>query len=143
MNYDEMPAGREMDLAVAEITDMAQEPGWGVQETVCSVTFGAPQRDGWTKAEAQTIAAGIGSVVGLIPPKRPSTDIAAAWEVVEKIQTIGVECSWRYAVQITCLPHLTTVSMNTHGFGTGRFVLMASAPTAPLAICRAVLNAVG
>lgn len=57
----------------------------------------------------------------------PSTDIRAAWEVVEKLPGFGMthmrDGSWHVA------------------FGGGAFP--ASADTAPLAICRAALAAIG
>ncbi len=68
---------------------------------------------------------------------QPSTDIAAAWEVVEKCEQDGVW--WKVCPVLDGNGGITTEKiciMTHHG---NRFA--ASAPTAPLAICRAALLA--
>ena len=102
MNYDELEAGYELDALVAE--------------KVMGLVKGS---FGWINSDTA------------IPIALPlySTDIAAAWEVVERFK----DWDWK---------------LYSHGEGES-FVIYkdgthyeATAPTAPLAICRAALKAV-
>jgi hypothetical protein len=122
MNYDEMPAGREMDALVAE-----KVMGYR-----------------WLK---------VNGIKALFPPDlKPSdvdwfpeddpldlvrwpysTDIAAAWEVVEHNHDVSVE---HRAMSST--PWAVTFQRHMDGTEFTGF-----ADTAPLAICRAALKAVG
>jgi len=62
-----------------------------------------------------------------------STDIAAAWQVVERMRELGW---WRF--ELTTSPEIAVAYFSEGAFvsGTGR-----SALTAPLAICKAALEA--
>lgn len=114
-----MEAGRDMDALVAE------------------KVMGLPVKDGWI---FETSAAGC-SVPGCFvyhneqAPVRPpaySNDIAAAWAIIEKMKgvcSITKRASGSYIFRI-----------NTYSYKTG--LIQAEAPTAPLAICRAALQAV-
>lgn len=66
-------------------------------------------------------------------PWSPSTDIAAAWEVVENL----VRSGWCVDVYIQS-PEKYSVSLDKEGYG-----LDVEASTLPLAICQAALLAVG
>ena len=63
----------------------------------------------------------------------PSTNIAAAWEVVERLRANGY--SW---MQFTLIADQWDLEMGQGGHDIGCDTL---APTAPLAICRAALKA--
>lgn len=65
-----------------------------------------------------------------------STDIAAAWRVVEKIKNITPECE----IVWDCTMKYWEV---TWEYTEDRYARFASAETAPLAICIAALRAVG
>ena len=110
-NIDTMPAGREMDALVAE-----KVMGW---------------------ADINSNAALVG---GLCDDKRNwkplpfySTDIAAAWEVVEKIKGNYGNC--RFITE--WVPKAKQWSCGGDGYDCGW------GKTAPLAICRAALKAGG
>ena len=112
-NVDTMPAGREMDALVAE-----RVMGW--------YRVGAM----WCKG-ANSFAAQAEEVAGCPKIWTPSTDIAAAWEVVEKLR----EKAW---VSVTsgktgnpCYCEVDVV---------GGEIWHVTADTAPLAICRAALK---
>ncbi len=121
MNIDEMTAGRELDALVCELVmGWRREPQWGL------TTMGKPNKPS---------PEGTCSVTSEVVPHY-STDIAAAWEVVEKLCELDEFCLITY-------------------FGSGGKVdgwvceLMSDykhdrmkALTAPLAICRAALKAV-
>lgn len=106
-------AGRELDALVAE-----KVMGW----KPC-VTQDHP---GWVYFDS-------GAGGGKIAPAF-STDIAAAWEVVEKL-------SPRYAIRILndATPGPSWCCEMAHGYGND---IEVEAETAPLAICRAALEAI-
>ena len=119
MNYDEMPAGREMDVLVAErvmglelremeiaIGGIVGGPGKIIKEKLWVPKNGPP-----------------GYVLnGCL--KEYSTYISAAWEVLEKFPRFDLS---RYRGKLYCI-----------GIGDDETL----APTAPLAICRAALKSV-
>lgn len=115
----DLPAGRELDALVAEKVmgwrRLPDTPEWGVPPDY--TTGGAL---GW----------------------RPySTDIAAAWEVVEKLREgwleVNLDCTaFNCANTVRCC-------VTKQGQQHPPFPLYADAKTAPLAICRAALRAVG
>jgi len=122
-NIDTLPAGRELDALVAE-----RVMGWS------NISRGADGDDayGWNA-----------SLSGHVPPHgriqipKYSTNIAAAWEVVEKrLSTDGHFAFW---------PSVAGFSVAYHGIRTwdSEPVWEVWAETAPLAICRAALRAVG
>lgn len=130
MSIDEMPAGRELDALVAEKvmgfvrvaddtsdyhgvrhgTEVLLPPG----ETLHSLREWLPR--------SGPIA------FGYFVTQRYSTDIAAAWQVVERMRNpdfrLNKDGDWGCS------------------FG-GELRFVGLAPTAPLAICRAALKAVG
>ena len=124
----DLPAGRELDALVAEKV-MGQVPcdAWR------PFTALPPQ---WMKDKGECgHAACFPAQMG---PAAYSTDIAAAWEVVEKITAPGrlTGGAWR---------HLNGKydAVFSEQLGGGVFAMSDEAPTAPLAICHAALKAVG
>jgi hypothetical protein len=116
MNIDTMPAGQELDALVAE-----KVMGWDIHFKDPELRGG---KEHWRDHERST---------NWLPEQWcPSSDISAAWEVLEKVQDVGSlerfgGFGWR------CEVH--SVSPN--------FVdCAAEGDTAPLAICRAALKAV-
>ena len=107
--YDDMPAGRELDALVAE------------------KIFGLCRWDGVPNAFHPKVVQWWQTEQPCNPPPY-STDIAAAWEIVEKLRLAigpsycgsGWYCTW--------------MTGGAHG---------AIADSAPLAICRAALREVG
>lgn len=81
-----------------------------------------------------------------------STDIAAAWEVTEHLQlwVFPHEGRW-YAGRINAEAYIDILPADIHALAPlsdravvdGRFAILEGADTAPLAICRAALAAVG
>jgi len=112
-NYDEMPAGREMNDAVAH-----RVMGWEFHANAGWYTPGM-----WEFNPARRAAPCDWS---------PSTDIAAAWEVVEKLDDGNLIFSLlRYGA-----------GWRVGFMDDGNMRGSASGDTAPLAICRAALKAV-
>jgi len=119
MNIDELEAGRELDALVAEKVmkcKTATKEWNGVLHPFCCC-------DGSDHEQRCTYVPGMLAYY--------STDIAAAWEVVERFDNFSLSRAW---------------SMNGQKVGVacwlaGGFVDLAA--TAPLAICRAALKAVG
>lgn len=123
MNVDDMPAGREMDALVAEkVMGWILSPAkWLVRDRKAIAIPGNPiGPKTWEDLDAPGLP-------------RYSTDIAAAWQVVEKLFAIGsffsVE-SPNNGVGWSC--------GITRGRDTIEYIL---ADSAPLAICRAALLA--
>lgn len=109
-NIDAMPAGRELDALVAE-----QVLGKKVElYRLCPVPYHR------FKDTEQGIP-------------YYSTDIAAAWEVVEKVQRIN----GRFRVDIV------GPCQGSDEYSVGFLPMLSGYGTAPLAICRAALKAVG
>lgn len=109
MNIDEMPAGREMDALVAE------------------------KVMGWANIRGAVVEQNT-NIVRDVPSY--STDIAAAWDVVEKINT--KKC---FIELKSTFP--TWFAGIFKGFGHNYEIIeCANEKTAPLAICRAALKAV-
>ena len=121
-----MEAGRELDALVAE-----KVTGWKLQDKQCPVC-------GWPYGASELHGCVPGNCSMRPPPSRRadtpqnySTDIAAAWLVVEKSHI------------------LDKYSLTTHGANwvivdeTDGWDVFIEASTAPLAICLAALKAVG
>jgi hypothetical protein len=112
MNIDELQAGRELDALVAE--------------KVMGYTLGTPPSPE--------------SAINLAGPEYPvtvphySTDIAAAWQVVEKFK----DRDWRFILDKYDDGWGIEIELSGGKYGSG-----AVAETAPLAICRVALKAVG
>lgn len=128
----DLPAGRELDALVAE-----KVMGWTFQtfpEGAC------PEVRHWHRTSPipeERSPEWAASFIGACPPF--STDIAAAWTVVEKLRSLG------FGVVIDNLPStsgrdvgwtVAVVGISTQDAFAG------TAHTAPLAICRAALSAV-
>lgn len=112
-----MKPSRELDALVAE-----KVMGWRVGPIDDDYLASDGTPTGWTK----------GTCYSQRPPFRPSTDIAAAWEVVQQFDSVKVlkaGASWDCGISVKR--------------GDWFEVELASAPTAPLAICLAALRAVG
>lgn len=124
-DVDSMPAGREMDAMVAE-----RVMGWKLNMGGRVVrpdgsSFKGPVEDRWLDPNPHY------QQYSLAPY---STDIAAAWKVVEKMLELDFHCVLgarsrsAYACYFTKDPHAKTETDYTS--------------SAPLAICRAALKAV-
>ena len=136
MNRDEilkMEAGRELDALVAEYV-MGDELARQV---------GAPEY----ATRDMAMDAGDMSLEGMqigdfdweqIEPYPYSTDIAAAWDVVEMMRNKVI---YKYPVCPNIIYHHTDGLWHCEYFS-GDWMRNATAPTAPLAICRAALLAV-
>lgn len=125
MNIDTLPAGRELDALVAE------------------------RAMGWTKVKVQTESEFGGAstfvLYGTSPINQPwkrvpaySTDIAATWEIAEKLGPM-----WLYK---TTAGKPSAAAGQLYACSLGSSVLereWSYGDTAPLAICRAALKAVG
>jgi YHS domain-containing protein len=120
MNYDEMEAGREMDALVAE-----KVMGWyrGTQGLYYFCEEHGSER--WITDDPQYADR---------KHWRPSEDISAAWEVVEKLTSIGAFGTIYFSSNKVSVTFITKESNIPY--------LHSVAPTAPLAICRAALKAV-
>jgi len=157
MDPDTMPAGPELDVLVAEkVMGWKRGRGW----------FDSPTNalgDRWFDAEGNRLGddhatpEGHGGGDSEYPDQvwSPSTDIAAAWEVVEKLNSSMLrrdarrDTSGRY--DHGCFFHLErNALLDAWAERTGRDPLKEPRPpepwhyadTAPLAICRAALKAV-
>jgi hypothetical protein len=123
MNIGEMPAGREIDVLIAEKVfgyDMASTERHSGKD--CRKCFGS-REDGY-----------YGWVDHKIEPLEYSDDIAAAWGVVEKLIEIAqaVDVWWDDAYPKEWEAECITKDDSHY----------AQAETAPLAICRLALKAV-
>lgn len=126
VTIDDMPAGREMDVLIVKTIPMdgvfisvvgpdQEEWAWWHEK------LSEDQESGW-KQEF-----------------RPSTDIAATWQVVETMQAGGdcLSLIWQTGID---LRNLTKRAWSAEWRIAGRW---ACADTAPLAICRATRKALG
>lgn len=112
MNIDTMSAGREMDALVAK-------------KVMGYVTLRVQGGEVWSWGDGRW----------RLKTWSPSTDIAAAWEVVARLNTLGIHL-WAVG-QEDALPGWQA------DFGRNwQSAHQAWADTAPLAICRAALKAV-
>lgn len=149
MKVDEMPAGREMDALIAEKV-MGHRPEYGcfVDDTYNGECVGT---DGATdcllaeqKLRKQKQIPGDCKYWRIAEPEPYSTDIAAAWEVVEKIKDTNMD-SYKYGANSFELSrnrpmqpsrlYACRFNSNNNGY--------SYAETASLAICRAALKTVG
>lgn len=125
---DNLEAGPELDTLIAE-----RVMGWvvGPEEYVHghNMHVGSFERS-WvgSKCDGRT---------WLVGGFKPSTDIAAAWQVVEKLKgNPGDDLKdWHWNPEIVWLD-------DNRGWAVVFNEQEASAPTAPLAICRAALRAI-
>lgn len=135
-----MNAGRELDALVAE-----KVIGWK-WATFCRVALllspfdferevpGKPWM-GWTEGAENSVQRDIEErLEGFQSIPHYSTDIAAAWEVVEKMRRDG------YGVHVGGRPDAWEISIINAG---GLEFSLDDQPTAPLSICLAALQAVG
>ena len=115
VNIDTLSAGREMDALVAE-----KVMGWSpLNRTEHHLSWNVPEGiRTWEETSYGSF--------------KPSTSIAAAWEVVEKLrkEEIPIEITSGFFGPYSC-----RIASN-HGW-----LAMVQADTAPLAICRAALKA--
>jgi len=110
-----MNAGRELDALVAE-----KVMGWK------RLDLGPINGIRWIKGK---------DVIESEFPFSYSTDISAAWEVVEKLRAVGVE--------IVVVAHSVKFSCCVNDTETGKTSFLSLAATAPRAICKMALRAVG
>ena len=125
MNIDELEAGRELNALVAE-----KVMGWTDLHWV----------DGGYDGKGNYSPTGYygkGPDRAVFLTSKFSTDIAAAWKVVEKIACSGliVRVTWDFNPLASCSIH-----KDDHLW---TMIAECICDTAPLAICRAALKAVG
>lgn len=147
MNTDMIPAGRELDALVAEKVmglkvEMlpimydedyeGQVPRFSTAEWEKEMREEAPdwQRESWDSDKGPVVVEG-GDRKYVVRPY--STDIAAAWEVVEKMRKMG----WEPTIALQ-KAHVYAITYDASYDELSR----AYAEHAPLAICRAALKAV-
>jgi hypothetical protein len=123
---DAMPAGREMDALVAE-----RVMGWVRHPDSMYRHWCERQPDGTLRFLDQC------EPLHTVRPWHPSTDIAAAWEVVEKLR--GESFPWEFSLGWRHIEPFVSFGRTANqkdeiGFSHGE--------TAPLAICRAALKTV-
>ena len=126
MTIDEMPAGREITALIAEkVMSLGREIRLRGETSTVTIYSDNP----WWQDGAQTQA----DVVMYGGPKPYSTDIAAAWEVTEKMRAANwhIELSTCAEMKGPWYCHFQEATL-----------AYAYASTAPLAICRAALKAV-
>ena len=121
MNIDELPAGRELDALVAE-----RVMGWHITDAIKK-----PGQDDYGVAPGQV------GVLWVVRVPDYSTDIAAAWQVVERLIKLDAFVSLDYDFQNVDSEKWSVT------FITRKAIDCESGETAPLAICRAALKAVG
>lgn len=127
----ELKAGRELDALVAE-----KVMGWRPMQGGVSMEIGE-KGDLWEDGSRKWYGKdGDPRPMRLLPSPKFSTDIASAWLVVEKTDPVF---SW---VLSRAQDGDYDVSMTFHATDY-EIVYEATADTAPLAICRAALKAVG
>jgi hypothetical protein len=131
MTHDEimkLEAGRELDALVAEhVMGWVWRDTWNNDGTL-SATWLRPEN---VFNYGVRVKAGEVSYLAGLP--RYSTDIAAAWQVVGKLQSPPDECFFEITMTPT-IPHNGGHCWHTRIGG-----FFAHAPTAPLSICRAAL----
>lgn len=121
MNYDDMPAGREMDALVAE-----KVMGWH------RLSFSKCWISGASKKERR------------IELWSPSTDISGAWEVVEKMREKGFIWSINYRNPVMSdLKYMPYVGFWNYTNGKPYKQGHSDATEVPLAVCRAALKGEG
>ena len=121
-SVDEHEAGRKTDVCVAVVVMGIVVPDWG-PDTPCPIN-GSEMR--WTEERAWCYDH---SEWHYGPAQEYSTDIAAAWEVVGRMGDV--------------LRRLLRNKGSEKWECIFDYVHVGTAPTAPLAICRAALKAVG
>lgn len=165
MDINTMPAGREMDALIAErvmgwelvdndyyILNRPGDPFYkthpdpaGLVPTRDGKSLGTPSQVKWQDLFEELEIHSVG-LYWIDPVNRsvveadnfqPSTDIAAAWQVVERLEAIniGVELSHAPDDQWECWSLHQTEPNRYESWG------QIWADTAPLAICRAALKA--
>jgi len=160
MTIENMPAGREMDALVAEKVMEEQRPArtGNEMDALRGSISGIPSES----ANGSWFLTTTGFEDGDSPiwlPKPYSTDIAAAWEVVEKIRELrhAANESLRTAVDEEGEPsgeiydHIAFAlelwpdcsGWDVNIYDPPAMYATAKADTAPLAICRAALKAMG
>jgi hypothetical protein len=120
----ELEAGRELDALVAE-----RVMGWVLTLSPRSIAE-ADDEEWWSMPSG---------LVRHVDYWRPSTDIAAAWEVVEKLRDLG------FFLDISVAVDRFDVDMRADRMPSDWWLRegpLAEATTAPLAICRAALQAI-
>jgi hypothetical protein len=133
---DDLPAGRELDALIAEkvmgyrwLTKWMGEPGEYLESPDGFLA-------GWRRSDGG-ITGHLDGVAKNTVLRPYSTDIAAAWEVVEKITSSG-----RLMGGVTKRLNGKYSALVSEQLGGGVFVMSDDVDTAPLAICRAALKAV-
>lgn len=128
----DLPAGRELDALLA---DAVFGPWDESRCRVCGWKIVAENEHGCHKDNCS-----MRFPDGMYPPRADapgcySTDVAAAWQVIERIKT-----DWRPVVQWTHNERWRVALLNRHQ---NNEAVMDEATSLPLAISRAALKAVG
>ena len=135
MNIDEMPAGREIDALIEKyVFNKMPKCGCFADDTYNGECVGADNASDCLLAEQklkkQKEIPGDCKYWRTKEPESYSTDIAAAWSVVEKMHSKNFYLRYFYDGRYGC--YFTEPPRE-----------VAYGETAPLAICRAALKAVG
>lgn len=131
VNIDQMPAGRELDALVAE-----RVMGCKVRRRIFDGVGGTPSEpESFTELSCQCPTGPRHSSSG--GTNYYSTDIAAAWEVVEKVRDLVPAEKF----SVDWVSNNMTNKWQAGWWGGGVPVLVCGEDTAPLAICRVALTA--
>ena len=127
VNIDELPAGPELDALVAE-----KVMGWYSNELVWCDKGGSV---GYWVSDEVRFREG-----GHWPAFHPSTDIKAAWEVVENLKSLSGIGGW-FSIEVPS-GDIVRAGFQSHLGHAGEWRHRSNATSAPLAICRAALKTV-
>lgn len=175
VDIDKMEAGREMDLRVAEMMGWRWDGDWGClippeqiarpSEMWTDWHAGLHSYEVYREPVKENLVSGIvysGDSSKIIMPQW-STDIAAAWEVAEKMSSLGFIAKLWSPGQDVCFPHFAMSAQNwecsfwkyvnkhtgePYEFGrdswddSKEILGRGISPSPSLAICRAALKAV-
>lgn len=128
-----IPAGPELDRLVAE-----KVMWWSWVKT--HVPAGVNAFYDWQEASDYEGPDRRGK--GFCSPWHPSTNIAHAWEVVERMESLGYEFFAGHSVRQSSGKYFVQFTATTPVNGPREYV-EKEASTMPLAICRAALAAMG
>lgn len=148
MTHDEierMPAGREMDAMVAEkVMGLKVSKASEILELWQASPSGASYAFIYGIGKDEMCVAGANSLSTIVP--RYSTEIGAAWGVIEKAFDVEPDHKSGFPAVVRWNDGWRVTLLNGDGtpmdLAYGGKLLLSIADTAPLAICRAALKAV-
>ena len=141
MNIDEMPAGRELDALIAEKV-FGQSVKWFTYDGIDDELQSEPWEQDWDGTNANPRECDKSDNGAFPNCESYSTDIAAAWQVVEKFRTgINGHAAACMEFELTDEIRMPDYYCRFYGIDFKPREYFAFADTAPLAICRAALKA--